>query len=270
MMEGEIITEPQRKLLFSQMAKGNVGKDGIENQLGFGISQLTKNEASSLIDCFIKNGDLAEVIKEIKQAREHPDKQTAPVMPSTKAKQEFHAGPVANNNTNAPIPAATERYKPIAQKASSKPELLAKMNNIPPELADMFFTILEGSLYIKQPGLLYMASKKGYARIDVSSEYDEETKGYKAVAKVYPIIPKEVIVALGNLSEKMQEKIINDYYGPIPGNGRAARDNVKMSTMMPFLRELAETRAINRALRLYTGYGGTSFEEMPQAEIREE
>ena len=33
------------------------------------------------------------------------------------------------------------------------------------------------------------------------------------------------------------------------------------------MEKLAQTRAVDRALRLYTGYGGTSYEELPDAEV---
>ena len=66
MMEG-MMTDPQRKLLFSKMQEGNVSKDDLEKSLGFGISELTKGEASTLIDCFINNGDLNEATKIIKE-----------------------------------------------------------------------------------------------------------------------------------------------------------------------------------------------------------
>jgi hypothetical protein len=69
-MEGEGITDAQRKLLFSRM-QGNVSKEELETQLGCGISQLSKKEASILIDAFMKNGDpdLSGVVKKIREIR---------------------------------------------------------------------------------------------------------------------------------------------------------------------------------------------------------
>ena len=63
------------------------------------------------------------------------------------------------------------------------------------------------------------------------------------------------------------KRMLENYFGPTKGEGRAGKDNVKNTRMYPFLKEMAETRSVNRALRLYTGYGGTSYEEMPQAQI---
>ena len=48
------------------------------------------------------------------------------------------------------------------------------------------------------------------------------------------------------------------------------KENVKNSKMYPFLKEMAETRSVNRALRLYTGFGGTSYEEMPESVVEVE
>ena len=69
MMEG-MMTDPQRKLLFSKMQEGNVSKEDLEKSLGFSISELSKGEASQLIDCFFKNGDLALTTKIIKENHE--------------------------------------------------------------------------------------------------------------------------------------------------------------------------------------------------------
>jgi hypothetical protein len=43
----------------------------------------------------------------------------------------------------------------------------------------------------------------------------------------------------------------------------------RMAMLYKIPSELAETRSVNRALRLFTGYVGTSYEEMPQGEIVE-
>ena len=43
MMEG-MMTDPQRKLLFSKMQEGNVSKEDLEKSLGFGISELSKGD----------------------------------------------------------------------------------------------------------------------------------------------------------------------------------------------------------------------------------
>ena len=152
------------------------------------------------------------------------------------------------------------------EKPSSRPQLMAKLNGIPEELADMYFAIIDGALYIKNPGLLYMASKKGYAKIESTSQSDGKG-GYVALAKVYPKIPIDFIKAIASLSPDLQVRLLDEQYGPTVEKGSANKDNVKNTRMHPFFEELARTRAVDRALRLYTGYGGTSYEELPDAEV---
>jgi len=43
--------------------------------------------------------------------------------------------------------------------------------------------------------------------------------------------------------------------------------NVRNTKMYPFLKEMAKARAVNRASRLYCGYGGTTYEELPEGEV---
>ena len=51
---------------------------------------------------------------------------------------------------------------------------------------------------------------------------------------------------------------------------KKVNENVQNRNMHQFLREMAQTRALGRALRSYTGYGSTTYEELPDAEIRED
>jgi len=88
-------------------------------------------------------------------------------------------------------------------------------------------------------------------------------------ASIYPLIPKDVLITLGSLDKELASRIVSEYYGPVIGYGRANKDNVKTTKILPFLPELAAARATARALRLYTGYGGTSEEELPDARIPE-
>ena len=152
------------------------------------------------------------------------------------------------------------------EKPSSRPQLMAKLNGIPEELADMYFAIIDGALYIKNPGLLYMASKKGYAKIESVSEPDGKG-GFTAISKIYPKIPVDFIKAITPLSPEIQARLLDEQYGPTIEKGSANKENVKNSHMYPFFEELARTRANDRALRLYTGYGGTSYEELPDAHL---
>ena len=159
--------------------------------------------------------------------------------------------------------------KPKTEMKIGKPERMAMLYKIPSELANMFFMTIDDALYVKAPGLLYMAGKKGYSRILTTSHYDETHKEWVAETEVYPLIPKDVIEAIPKMQVDLAKEILTTYYGATKGEGRASDDNVKNTRMKPFHKELAETRSVNRALRLFTGYGGTSYEEMPQGEIVE-
>ena len=236
-METEKITDAQRKYLFRVLSDKGMSKDELEKDMGGkGISELSKIEASSIIDGLLKGS------------------QIAPASPTQS-------------------PQAQEKQikaEMTTSKASSRPELIARMNGIPPELADMFFMLIDGSLYIKAPGLLYMASKKGYSKIDVKSEYDNERQEWTAQARVYPRIQDHTLELISRMPVDTIEGFVHDYFGPTTGYGRASKENVKNTHMYPFLKEMAETRAVNRALRLYTGYGGTSYEELPDSNVEVE
>ena len=244
MIPSTAMTDAQRKLLFSQMEKENIDKVALEDRLGFSIGELSKQEASALIDCLMHNGDLDEAIERILNNRN-------PVLSTQES------GVAAPKDVKNPMK---------VEKPSSRPQLIAKLNGIPEELADMYFAVIDGALYIKNPGLLYMASKKGYTKIEAVSEPDGKG-GFVAVAKVFPKIPVEFIKAIASLSPEIQTRLLDEQYGPTIEKGAANKENVKNSRMYPFLEELARTRAVDRALRLYTGYGGTSYEEPPDAEI---
>lgn len=256
--ESKEATDAQRKKLFAVLNENGIEKDIFENTVQKEISILTRGEISKCISILEKSEDkIGDLRKWALTLDEEPPKQTKPDDSNKE---------IATKTESTPAPVKTPM---TVGKASTQTELMAQLNGIPPQLANMFFMTMDGSLYVKQPGLLHMASKKGYARIETRSELDKDTGEWKAETKIYPVIPKEVIISLANLDKEMQKMILNDYYGPTIGQGRASKANVKMSTMHLFLKEMAETRSVNRALRLYVGYGATSYEEMPTAQIAE-
>lgn len=250
MMNGNEVgswTDAQRKFLFSQLEKNNISKEELEAHLGFPMSDLTKIEASGLIDCLTKNGDLSETISKIKEL--HGNAQSnAENMPNEVAKEE--------------VPKETKfEVRPGSELA------LAKAAGLPPEMANLFFMKLNNNAYIKVSGLQYMAGKIGYQRIEISDRYDENTKTWTAEAKIYPKISIDKLEAISKLTAEVQKLAYEDLSKPTNGIGTANKENVQNTKMHPFLREMAQTRALGRALRSYTGYGGTSYEEMPEAEI---
>jgi len=141
---------------------------------------------------------------------------------------------------------------------------IAQSYGIPVELANLFFMKFDNQLYIKNPGLLYLASKKGYGHMTVTDKFNEETKEWEAEYKIYPVLTKEIIEAISKLTPSIQEKALITATEPTNGIGRAGSTTIKMKTMLVFARELAQTRAQNRAMRAYTGYGGTSAEELQE------
>ena len=243
-------TDAQRKLLFGLMHKSGLTVTEMEASLEFPMSELSVQEASSLIDCMKNSGDFSEAVNKIREARNESDA-------AAKEEEAQEATQAVTKNVKNPM---------NVEKPSSRPQLMAKLNGIPQELADMYFAIIDGALYIKNPGLLYMASKKGYAKIESTSQSDGKG-GYVALAKVYPKIPIDFIKAIASLSPDLQVRLLDEQYGPTVEKGSANKDNVKNTRMHPFFEELARTRAVDRALRLYTGYGGTSYEELPDAEV---
>ena len=265
------MTEPQNKKLHTLLADNEfIDHIALEEMIGFSTKELSKQDASELIDALMNGKDIDGVTATISDRHSNQGKLGTDEPPNTSDEQirQHYEGtpkqPPARQESNVSVPAIK---KPMIV---GKPEQMAQVYGIPTELANMYFMTIEGALYVKQPGLLYLASKKGYSRILTTSSYDESKHEWSAETSVYPIVSKEVIMSLGNLDKEMQKQVLDTYYGPTKGYGRASKENVKMSTMHVFLKEMAETRSVNRALRLYTGYGGTSYEEMPNSTIEAE
>ena len=248
------ITEAQRKKLFALLSEHKIDKDIFEGTTEQKISELTKGDASECIDILINTEDKIGSLRlwSLGHDDSHDDEQ----------KQEQNKD---KQDTQTPIVP-----KPKTEMVIGKAERMAQMYGIPIELANMFFMTIDGALYVKSPGLLYMAGKKGYARILTTSKYNEQFNEWEATTYVFPHIPKEIILSLPGLDKDLQRQVLENYFGPTKGEGRAGKDNVKNTRMYPFLKEMAETRSVNRALRLYTGYGGTSYEEMPESVVEVE
>ncbi len=149
-------------------------------------------------------------------------------------------------------------------------EAVAVQYGIPAELANLFFMKMNEGLYIKNPGLLYLAGKKGYSRIEITTTYDEKNQEWSAECKIYPKLTKDILEGIAKLDKELQKIAFDFATAPTNGTGRASKASVKMTTMHAFLKEMAQTRAQNRALRAFTGYGGTSAEELPEAQIERE
>ncbi len=183
---------------------------------------------------------------------------------STAPQQPITTSNIPQQSVITPVPEIPKQPFSVSKGAVSS---IAKQYGIPDDLANMYFMLIDQQLYIKHPGLLYIASKIGYQRIEVESHYNRETETWEATAKIYPKIPSKILNTLNSIPEPQRDVVLKYYLSPTVANGTANKENVKNTRMHAFLKEMAETRAINRALRLYTGYGGTSFEELPDSEI---
>jgi len=266
----EMGTDRQRKFLFAKLAECGIEKDIFEGTIEMGVSEMSKADMSRAIN-ILTNPHITNKIGELRVKFALSGEDRPAVKPENKPDQSAggtQEEPPAQAPATTAQPTVATSAKLTVEKPSSRPALMARMNGIPPELADMFFSLIDGSLYIKLPGLLYMASKKGYSRIVVDEPTMKDGTWY-VKASVYPLIPKDVLITMGSMDKELANKIVNEYYGPVVGYGRANKDNVKTTKILPFLPELAAARATARALRLYTGYGGTSEEELPDARIPE-
>lgn len=220
-------------------------------------SQAQKSEERFQIilcsDCFLKKNQGGTEKKEEKKP----------------AKDEEIKKPLSDKELSKKLE-AEEQKKAFAktQFKGGMCEAAAKQYGIPAELANIFFMTLNDGLYIKNPGLLHLAAKKGYSRIEVTSKYNEKTQEWESESKIYPRVSVEMVLAICKLTPEMQKTAWEYVTAPTNGTGAASAKSVKMSTMQPFFKEMSQTRAQNRALRAYTGYGGTSLEELPEAEVK--
>ena len=246
MIPSTAMTDAQRKLLFSQMEKESIDKVALEDRLGFSIGDLSKQEASVLIDCIMHDGDLDEAIEKILNYR-----------------VDNRAG--SSSQGSVSTEQNSEKSKFTVEPGSEL--AIAKIAGLPPEMANLFFMKLNGNAYIKVAGLQYMAGKIGYQRIEISDKFDEKTQTWVAEARIYPKIPIATMEAVAKLNPDVQKIAFEELVKPTYGIGTANIENVQNRSMHKFLREMAQTRALGRALRSYTGYGGTSYEELPDAEI---
>ena len=247
MISSSVMTDAQRKLLFSQIEKEGIDKVALEDRLGFSIGDLSKQEASVLIDCLMHDGDLDEAIEKILNYRVDNRASVSPSQGSVSTEQN------------------SEKSKFTVEPGSEL--AIAKIAGLPPEMANLFFMKLNGNAYIKVAGLQYMAGKIGYQRIEITDRYEESTKTWIAEARIFPKISVDKLATISKLSPEVQKMAYEDLSKPTNGVGTANSENVQNRSMHKFLREMAQTRALGRALRSYTGYGGTSYEELPDAEI---
>lgn len=104
----------------------------------------------------------------------------------------------------------------------------------------------QGKEFITYAGLLYIAHQTGLTSVESHPVYEDYENGRFAF--------RATVKGLKKVNNEIVEMTFTD-------EGDASLKNV--STMIrPHVRRMASTRAIVRALRLYTNVGLTSFEEL--------
>ena len=152
------------------------------------------------------------------------------------------------------------------------PEEVGKFFGVPPTIAPMLFTVFRDNEtgierpYINLVGMLYLDAKKGYQKIDVAVN-QVGPDDWEAEARIYPKVTVQMLEAFNKLPHEYQDKLFDQLFGPTVETGRANKLNVRNTKMHIYLKEMAKARAVNRASRLYCGYGGTTYEELPEGEI---
>ena len=174
--------------------------------------------------------------------------------------------PLPESETQSPAVANTTEKPKVAVVKGSEMQL-AKIAGLPEEMADMFFMKLDGKAYITVAGLQFLAGKIGFSRIETEDHYDKDSDLWVANVRIVPRITPQMVESISKLAPQVQEMIITDFLKGTNATGTAGKSNVRNTKMYPFLREMAQTRALGRALRKYVSYGGTSYEEMPEASI---
>lgn len=162
--------------------------------------------------------------------------------------------------------AVIDEQRAPARSSFSAEEILG----VPKELV----VSLNGKLFVTQAGLLLKCERKGGYRsmhAEIVGEVKEGDKviGYEAVGYIYPNLSAadlKMLELLPQYPEKLQARLMDEIGRPYTATATATKANVKMSAMHHYLKELACTRALNRALRLYTSCGFTSTEEMDDHE----
>ena len=128
--------------------------------------------------------------------------------------------------------------------------------------------LLGGKPYISQGGLLEIGHKKGIRALTI--EKVEDIGGGKlAVAHLYPPYTDDemrILEMTANLAPEVQKDALQNLFKPFVGIATATSKNIQMAPMREYLTEMACTRAVNRALRLYTAFGFVSAEELSDYE----
>lgn len=126
--------------------------------------------------------------------------------------------------------------------------------------------------FVTSAGLAYKADLKGVDCIqsDKITELKDEKGtviGYECTAYLWPHVTKsdiEILKLAAGLDKEVQRDLLKNILKPYTAVGTATKANLSNTKMHPWLKEMAQTRAINRVKRQFVAFGLTSIEEMPE------
>jgi len=146
---------------------------------------------------------------------------------------------------------------------------IANFYGVPQSLVNLFWLNFGGTAYPKAAFHLYLAHRKGVQRIRVEVRDADGQGHWEAEAWIYPAVTSRMLESLVKLDPEERKKMIAYLTEPTWNSAKASKDNVRSSLMQPYLKEMAVTRAVARAARLFAG-GSTAFEELPEGEMNQE
>lgn len=147
---------------------------------------------------------------------------------------------------------------------------IAEFYGIPQSLVNMMWCDFNGVAYPKESFVLNRAANKGYQSMELVALKDGPEE-FEFECRIYPLITSRTMEALSRITDANERDRYWQYLTkPTTDRGRASRASVRMSAMHMWLREMAVKRAVSRACRLYSGFGNTVYEELPDAVISEE
>lgn len=158
--------------------------------------------------------------------------------------------------------------EPKAEKLDvSQARDIASFYNVPLSLVNLYFITIGGRLFPMEPFLIAVASRRGFQRIEVIPT-QEKDGSWSAQAHIYPKIPDAVLNVLPSLDPIDRKKLLDYHTAPTSDSGRASKENVRMSTMHQWLKEIAVKRAVTRACRKFAGVDMTAYEELPDVDVK--
>jgi len=205
-----------------------------------------------------------EVIKEIRRRGQHDLTEQELAL-----REELEATAAA---VPAVPPNVQEQMRADLEKAKATGEWTVRDAAMALDIPPGFLLTINGKPYVTKEGLLIRAQKKGFRSIQtlpVQERDDPEDPYFEFEAKIYPNFSDkdyELLISMRGIDRDSFRKVFEDLMRPTIARGYACKENVRNPELVrqKQLKNLAETRALCRALRVYTGCGLTAFEELPE------